>query len=88
MTKSKIDKTNRCVFGYNTCRKNEPEACFYLFPRCRVKPKYVFIENVFGFKDRVERGMHGKVLYYWENFDLMKGRSGENILKEKTTFVS
>jgi hypothetical protein len=55
MTKNKIDKTNCCVFGSNTCRKNEPEACFYLFPRCGVKAKYVFIENVFDSKDRVEK---------------------------------
>jgi hypothetical protein len=55
MTKNKTDKTNGCVFGSNTCRKNEPEACFYLFPRCGVKAKYVFIENVFSSKDRVEK---------------------------------
>jgi hypothetical protein len=51
------------VFGCNTCRKNEPEACFYLFPRCGVKAKYVFSENVFGSKNRVERRKHGEVLY-------------------------
>jgi hypothetical protein len=55
MTKNKTDKTNGCVFGSNTCRKNEPEACFYLFPRCGVKAKYVFTENIFDSKDRVER---------------------------------
>jgi hypothetical protein len=55
MTKNKTYKTNGCVFGSNTCRKNEPEACFYLFPRCGVKAKYVFVENVFGSKDRVEK---------------------------------
>jgi hypothetical protein len=56
MTKNKIDKTNCCVFGCNTCRKNEPEACFHLFPHCGVKPKYyAFIENVFGSKGGVER---------------------------------
>jgi hypothetical protein len=41
------NKKTNCVFGCNTCRKNEPEACFYLFPRCGAKAKYVFIENVF-----------------------------------------
>jgi hypothetical protein len=35
--------------------KNELEVCFYLFPRCGVKANYVYIENVFGSKDRVER---------------------------------
>jgi hypothetical protein len=63
MTKNKADKTNCCVFDRNTCRKNEPEVCFYLFPRCGVKTKYVFMENVFGSKDRVERRKHGEVLY-------------------------
>jgi hypothetical protein len=33
MTKNKIGKTNCCIFGCNTCRKSEPEACFHLFPR-------------------------------------------------------
>jgi hypothetical protein len=45
----------KIVFLAVTRRKNEPEACFYLFPRCGVMAKYVFIENVFGSKDRVER---------------------------------
>jgi hypothetical protein len=26
-----------------------------MFPRCGVKAKYIFIENVFGSKDQVER---------------------------------
>jgi hypothetical protein len=39
MIKNKADKTNCCVFGCNTCRKNKPEACFYLFPLCGVKAK-------------------------------------------------
>jgi hypothetical protein len=48
MTKNKIDKTNCSVFAVT-------RTCFHLFPRCGVKPKYVFIENVFGSKDRLER---------------------------------
>jgi hypothetical protein len=40
MTKNKIDKTNCC----NACRKNQPEACFHLFPRCGLKPKTLFPE--------------------------------------------
>jgi hypothetical protein len=40
----------KIVFLAVTRRKNEPEACFYLFPRCGVRAKYVF-----GSKDRVER---------------------------------
>jgi hypothetical protein len=78
MAKNKIHKTNCYVFGCNTCRKNEPEACFRLFSRCGVKPKYVSIESVFGGKDRIEKAKkawegalligkpsrkHGKVLY-------------------------
>jgi hypothetical protein len=60
MTKNKTDKTNCCAFGCNTCRKNEPEICFYLFPRCGVRAKYVFIENVIGYKDRVQRTQRRK----------------------------
>jgi hypothetical protein len=45
----KISKKNMCA------EKNESEACFYLFPRCGVKAKYVFTENIFDSKDRVER---------------------------------
>jgi hypothetical protein len=64
MTKKiRTDKTNCCVFGCNTCRKTEPEACFYLFPRCGLKAKYVFIENVFGSKDRVENTFKKKTTF-------------------------
>jgi hypothetical protein len=50
MTKNKIEKTNCCVFGCNTCRKNEPKAFFRLVPRGGLKPKHVFSENIFGSK--------------------------------------
>jgi hypothetical protein len=68
MNKNKTDKTNCCVFGCNTCRKNEPEACCYLFLDCAVKAKYVLIENVFGSKDRVEKENTGKCFIKGKNF--------------------
>jgi hypothetical protein len=74
VTKNKSGRTNCCVFGCNTCRKNEPEACFHLFPRCGVKANYVYIENVLGSKDRVERSKA------WES-TLLMGKPSSNYMK-------
>jgi hypothetical protein len=52
----------------NTCRKNEPEACFRLFSRCGVKPKYVSIESVFGGKDRIEKESMGRCFINGKTF--------------------
>jgi hypothetical protein len=46
---------------------------FPFIPRCGVKPKYVFIENVFGSKDRVNRRKA------WENASLM-GKPSSNYM--------
>jgi hypothetical protein len=54
-----------------TCRKNETKACFHLFPRCGVKAKYVFIENVFGSKDRIERRKAWESTLLMENLPLV-----------------
>jgi hypothetical protein len=71
LTKNMSDETNCCVFDCNTCRKNETKACFHLFPRCGVKAKYVFIENVFGSKDRVERRKAWESTLLMENLPLV-----------------
>jgi hypothetical protein len=45
------------------------EACPYLVPRCGVKAKYVFIEKVFGSKDRVRAKENmGKCFINWKTF--------------------
>jgi hypothetical protein len=83
---NKTDKTNCCVFGCNRWRKNEPEACFYLFSRGGVKANRYFC--IIGVKEAIlARG--GIITTRPEgprDYTTPKGQNGRSRPKSKHNF--